>query len=118
MPGFSLGAIAGLVVQPGKRDAQLQKQAEHAGFSAVFIDSQEDLDKGEYSSDWVLVTKNVKFLAEAEVIEAQKPIEMSEDIPLWTDDYNSLLPLLRKEPWIKKQKDEETEQNDDKKDSK
>ena len=97
---------------------EVQKQAEHAGFSAVFIDSQEDLDKGEYSSDWVLVTKNVKFLAEAEVIEAQKPIEMSEDIPLWTDDYNSLLPLLRKEPWIKKQKDEETEQNDDKKDSK
>ena len=96
---------------------EVQKQAEHAGYSAVFVVSTEDLDKGEYSSDWVLVTKNVRFLAEANVIEAQEPIKMPQEVPLWTDDYNSLLPLLKKEPWIKKE-DKDEDQGDDQKDKK
>ena len=96
---------------------EVQKQAEHAGYSAVFVVSPEDLDKGEYSSDWVLVTKNVRFLAEADVIEAQEPIKMPQEVPLWTDDYNSLLPLLKKEPWIKKEDKDDADQGDDQKDN-
>ncbi|PYP90422.1 MAG: hypothetical protein DMG65_11965 [Candidatus Angelobacter sp. Gp1-AA117] len=96
---------------------EVQKQAEHAGLSAVLVISPEDLEKGEYSSDWVLVTKNLRFLAEANVIEAQEPIKMPQEVPLWTDDYNSLLPLLKKEPWIKKE-DKDEDQSDEKKDNK
>lgn len=97
---------------------EVQKQAEHAGLSAVFVVSAEDLDKGEYSSDWVLVTKNLTFLADANVIEAQEPIKVLQDVPLWTDDYNSLLPLLKKEPWIKKEDKDDQDQGDDQKDNK
>src|SRR5207248_10023459 len=51
---------------------EVRQQAEHAGLQAAFLDSPEDLDKGEYSSDWVLVTANKEFLAQDQVTRSEE----------------------------------------------
>jgi hypothetical protein len=47
------------------------------------------------SSDWVVVTRNEALLAHPEVAEVAKPIEFGESTPLWTDDFNNLLRILK-----------------------
>jgi hypothetical protein len=81
---------------------EVKQQAEHAGLQTAFIVADDDPDKGEYSSDWVLVTNNAEFLSQSNVAIAEKGITIPTGLRLWTDDYNSLLPLLKKEPLWKK----------------
>jgi spermidine synthase len=71
------------------------QQAEHAGLQSRLVISKDNDDIGVYSSDWVLVTANKAFLAKQEVVEAGKPVEAIPSLRLWTDDYSSLLPILK-----------------------
>jgi spermidine synthase len=73
----------------------VRQEAEDAGLSSLLIESEEDPDIGVYSSDWVLVTRNQDFLRLPDVAAAGKPIKALPALRLWTDDYNSLLPLLK-----------------------
>jgi spermidine synthase len=73
----------------------VQEEAEHAGLHSLLVSSPDDDDVGAYSSDWVLVTANQDFLARKEIAEAGAPINPVASLRLWTDDYNSLLPLLK-----------------------
>jgi len=77
--------------------------ARHAAMQAAFILNEGDDDIGEYSSDWVLVTSNQEFLARKEVADAADPIVSRPNLRLWTDDYSSVLPILR---WKEKKKEE------------
>jgi len=72
----------------------VQEQADHAGLHAVMVSTEDDDDTGAYSSDWVLVTANEKFLELPEIANASEKIEPKPGLRLWTDDYSSLLPIL------------------------
>lgn len=76
----------------------VREEAEHAGLAAVMISSSDDSDTGGYAADWVLVTDNKKFLALPEITQAAGQIEAKPGLRLWTDDYSSLLPILRLRP--------------------
>jgi len=76
----------------------VQEQADHAGLHAVMISTEDDEDTGAYSSDWVLVTANQKFLELPEIANAGEKIEPKPGLRLWTDDYSSLLPVLNLRP--------------------
>jgi spermidine synthase len=80
----------------------VQEQADHAGLHAVMVSTADDDDTGAFSSDWVLVTANEKFLALPEIADASARIEPKPGLRLWTDDYSSLLPILNLRPAPKK----------------
>lgn len=73
------------------------QQAERAGLGAALIVSDADEDTGVYESDWVLVTADREFLSQREIADAASPIKTIPGLRRWTDDYNSLLPLLKKQ---------------------
>ncbi|MEO7086616.1 MAG: fused MFS/spermidine synthase [Gemmatimonadaceae bacterium] len=73
----------------------VQQIADRAGMRTAFISSSEDLPHDVFSSDWVLVTSNENFLNLPVVKKASEPIKIPKRLRLWTDDYNSLLPILR-----------------------
>jgi spermidine synthase len=73
----------------------VKQQADHAGLQAALITSDDDDDTGEYAADWVLVTKNKALLAQKQFADCESAITAKPGLRLWTDDYNSVLPLLR-----------------------
>ncbi|HJX82971.1 MAG TPA: fused MFS/spermidine synthase, partial [Candidatus Angelobacter sp.] len=79
----------------------VQQQADYAGLQAVLITSDREDDRGEteFTADWVLVTTDKDFLAREEVADAGEPIANKPGLRLWTDDYNSLLPLVVRQKW-------------------
>jgi spermidine synthase len=72
----------------------VQEEADHAGLHAVLVSTEDNDDTGAFSSDWVLVTANEKFLALPEIADAGVKIDPKPGLRLWTDDYSSLLPIL------------------------
>ena len=75
-------------------DAVVQQVAANAQLRAVLIDTDDNDSRGEYGAAWVLVTRNVSFLARRELQANAAEIEAVPQLRLWTDDYNSLLPVL------------------------
>jgi spermidine synthase len=74
----------------------VEQQAADAHLQTAYIDVAEDDDeKGTYSSDWILVTTNAGFLSRKEVADAGSEIPPQPRLRLWTDDYNSVLPILK-----------------------
>ncbi|HZP03733.1 MAG TPA: fused MFS/spermidine synthase [Terracidiphilus sp.] len=69
--------------------------AQDAGLRAVRITSLAKEDRGEFTANWVLVSDNAAFFAQPEVASAALPPSFRPGLRLWTDDYSSLLPLLR-----------------------
>jgi spermidine synthase len=78
-------------------------------------DDDKEFDNGEYTADWMLVTANQDFVAKDEVVKASGEIAVNASVRPWTDDYNSVLPLLN---WKSRKEDDEDESPDDKKDEK
>ncbi|HEY4211011.1 MAG TPA: fused MFS/spermidine synthase [Steroidobacteraceae bacterium] len=73
----------------------VQQEADHAGLHAALIESDDDDSRDEYAASWVLVTRDQSFLAQPALRMRTSPIDTIKGLRLWTDDYNSLLPLLR-----------------------
>ena len=73
-------------------------EAAHAGMAALAISTEDDYDVGEFSSTWILVTSNLDFLSRPEVQQAndKEKIPVLRGLRLWTDDYSTLLPLLKR----------------------
>jgi hypothetical protein len=69
--------------------------ARNAGLMAVRVSSLAREDRGEFSANWVLVSGNAAFFAQPQVAAAARPPVLKPGLRLWTDDYSSLLPLLR-----------------------
>jgi spermidine synthase len=72
-------------------------QAQHAGMALLQIDTEDDLENAEFSSTWLLVTSNLQFLGMPQVQAARgdSKVETMRGLRLWTDDYSTLLPLLK-----------------------
>jgi hypothetical protein len=73
----------------------VEQLAEHAGLKTAFISSEDDAPRDLDSADWVLVTASESFLSQESVSSAAQPITVPAGLHRWTDDYNSLLPVLR-----------------------
>ena len=74
---------------------QLALQALNARLNAVIIHSDADDARGIFAADWVLMTANQDLLSRPEIANAAQPLRRIPGLRLWTDDYSSLLPLLK-----------------------
>jgi SAM-dependent methyltransferase len=73
----------------------VQQLADHGNMKAVLIASGDDLKHGVSSSDWVLVTTNALMIDALHYSKDREDIKVAPGLRRWTDDYNSLLPILR-----------------------
>ncbi len=73
----------------------VKQLADHAGMQSVLISSADDTKLDVFSADWVLVTSSQAFLAHSELDDDKEDIVVPPKLRRWTDDYNSLLPILR-----------------------
>jgi hypothetical protein len=69
--------------------------AQSDGMRAMRVSSLSNDDRGEFSAYWMLVSDNADFFSQPEVAVAARPPILRQGLRLWTDDYSSLLPLLR-----------------------
>ncbi len=69
--------------------------AQNAGMHAVRVTSPPNDDRDEFKAIWMLLSDNAAFFAQPQVAAASHPIVFRPGLRLWTDDYSSLLPLLR-----------------------
>jgi SAM-dependent methyltransferase len=69
--------------------------AARARMAVAHIANTEDTKKDVWLSDWILVTKNRAFLERKEVVDANDQVTIPATLRLWTDDYNSLLPIFK-----------------------
>lgn len=74
----------------------VQLLAEHAGMKAVLISNPDDTTIDVFASDWVVVTNNEDLLTVLEKSKDKEDITVPAGLRRWTDDYNSLLPILRR----------------------
>jgi spermidine synthase len=69
--------------------------AKAAGMDARRVSSMANEDRGEFTATWMLLTNSSDFFAQPEVAsQVHIPAEDAR-VHLWTDDYSSLLPLVR-----------------------
>ncbi len=73
----------------------LAEEARHAGMIALGVHSLANDEEGEFSADWVLMSANAEFFRQPEVAIASRPILPRPGLRLWTDNFNSLLPLIK-----------------------
>ncbi len=69
--------------------------AKAAGMQARTVQSFANPQRGEFNATWVLVTGNGPFLTLPAVASHTRPTEERAGLRLWTDDYSTLLALLR-----------------------
>ncbi len=69
--------------------------AEDADYTTRFIASEEDPLMMISSADWVLVTRNQRFLNVPETFVGSENIVVPPRLRIWTDDYNNLFEILR-----------------------
>ncbi len=71
----------------------VQQIAEKRGLNVAWV--HDTYENGGTSSDWVLLTKDKKFLLKPEIVEATEVIVPHPEWRLWTDDFNNLLQVLK-----------------------
>ena len=69
--------------------------AQSSGMKVVRVDSAPNDERGEFEAEWVLLSDNVAFFTQPKVAAASRPAVFKPGLRLWTDDFSSLLPLLR-----------------------
>jgi len=73
----------------------VKQLADHGGMQSILISSADDNKIDVFSADWVLVTNSQAFLAHSELDDDKEDIVVPPKLRRWTDDYNSLLPIVR-----------------------
>ena len=74
----------------------VRKLAEHYDLKWAYIPYTSGDIAWHYTSFWMLLSRDAAFL-ERELIRSAAVTPTAKDVPLWTDDYASLLPLLKYE---------------------
>ena len=75
----------------------VRKLAEHYALKWADISYYWTKEWWHYESDWMLLSRDASFLEHELIRTATKPPRSRRNVPLWTDDYASLLPLLKYE---------------------
>jgi hypothetical protein len=73
----------------------VQLLADDVGYSTRWITSSHDKLKLVATSNWVLVTRNGRFLQYLDSLSYHRPISVPSQLRLWTDDDNNLFQILR-----------------------
>ncbi len=73
----------------------LERLAEASGMEARLVDSPGRDDRGEYAARWVLLSEGDRLFARKEFAWAAERIPDVPGVRVWTDDYSSLLPIVR-----------------------
>jgi SAM-dependent methyltransferase len=73
----------------------VQLLARGAGYDAQMITNDDDHRKLIDSSDWVLVTRNKRFLDSLNSTVIIEPVSVPPGLRVWTDDFNNLFQILR-----------------------
>jgi hypothetical protein len=68
--------------------------AEHLGWEAVRIDTDDNDELGVYGATWIVITANSEFLSHSEVRAAHSPWDDDQPLLLWTDDFASLWQVI------------------------
>jgi hypothetical protein len=76
---------------------QLLLLASAAHLDARDFNTPPNDERGEYRAEWVLMTGDPTFFSQPEIATSAETITPHPGLRLWTDDYSSLLPLLRLE---------------------
>ena len=91
--------VAGLVILWKAADLLVSgavKLAEHFDLKTALIMTAEDDEQGIMASDWILLTKNEKFLNTGTIkTSAITPPNGYKKINLWTDDHINLFEIFR-----------------------
>lgn len=74
---------------------EIGRLAESVGMEARRVNSFANPADDEYAAVWVLVTADREFLGKQEVVLASSRIVPPESMRVWTDEYSSLLPVMR-----------------------
>nr|WP_316639983.1 fused MFS/spermidine synthase [uncultured Roseateles sp.] len=72
----------------------IKSAADHFGWQARLLSTASDGDRLVYHSDWVLVSADPRFFEQPALTEAA-PIAVAADFRLWSDDYSSVLSVLK-----------------------
>ena len=74
---------------------EIARVAESEGLQSRVVESFAVPTEGAYRATWVLVSANPGFFEKPAVHAAAMPISRRADLRVWTDDYSSLLPVMR-----------------------
>jgi spermidine synthase len=74
---------------------EIARVAEAEGMQARVVESFPVPAEGAYRATWVLVSEDASFFAKPGVAAATTRIAKKPGLRVWTDDYSSLLPVLR-----------------------
>jgi spermidine synthase len=74
---------------------EIARVAESENMQARVVESFAVPAEGAYRATWVLVSENADFFAIPAVHAAAVPVSRRPDLRVWTDDYSSLLPVMR-----------------------
>jgi spermidine synthase len=66
-----------------------------AGMDVRRVSSVANQERGEFTATWMLLTNNRSFFTQPEVASRVRQPDEDLGVHLWTDEYSSLLPLLR-----------------------
>ncbi len=76
-------------------EPEVGQLAAAAGMQARSFASAARPARGEFAATWVLVSADTNFFMQPEIAAAATPVPQRAGIKPWTDDYSSLVPLLR-----------------------
>ena len=74
---------------------EIAQLAASANMTARVVDSPLNESRGAYRSTWVLVSNNTAFFDRPDIAAVALPADPIPGLRTWTDDYSSLLPILR-----------------------
>jgi hypothetical protein len=72
----------------------VQLLASDSGYAVRLISNGDDRRKLIDASDWVLVTRNTRFLDDLDTSVVVEPVSVPPHLRIWTDDYNNLFQIL------------------------
>lgn len=75
-------------------EPEIAQLAASANLQSRVFNSPEDKQSGEFRATWVLVTSNQALLDQPEIAPLAAVIQPQPNLPAWTDNYSSLLPLV------------------------
>jgi predicted O-methyltransferase YrrM len=76
-------------------EPEITQLAKAAGMDVRRVSSFANEQRGEFTATWMLLTDNPSFFTQPDVASRVRHPADNSKVHLWTDDYSSLLPLLR-----------------------
>jgi len=73
----------------------VERIATSLGKATLQVETEEDENESCFSSTWILVAANKAVFAQPTLVSAGSPVEPTPSLRVWTDDYSSLLSVIK-----------------------